>query len=76
MRNEAHRFGIKHHRNKRSKEMTKTELDNIPGVGTMTIKKLLQHFKSVKNIKESSEEKIQEIIGKQKGSKVFQHFRL
>ena len=76
MRNEAHRFGIKHHRNKRSKEMTKTELDSIPGVGPITSKKLLQHFKSVKNIKEASEEKIQEVIGTQKGSIVFQFFRL
>lgn len=58
MRNEAHRFGITHHRNKRSKEYT-SELLKIPGVGPKTMEALLGHFKSVKRLQEASLEEIQ-----------------
>jgi excinuclease ABC subunit C len=51
LRNEAHRFGITHHRNQRSKDYVKSELLNIPGIGPKTMETLLAHFKSVKRIK-------------------------
>jgi excinuclease ABC subunit C len=50
LRNEAHRFGIEHHRNKRSKSALTTELENINGVGEQTIIDLMKHFKTVKRI--------------------------
>ena len=70
LRDEAHRFGITHHRNKRSKSSIKSSLEDIPDVGEATIEKLLKHFKSVKRIKESSEEEIAGIIGQAKAKKV------
>src|SRR5690606_11859068 len=63
LRNEAHRFGITFHRNKRSNQALKTELDSIPGVGEKTIIDLLKHFKSAKRISEAIFEEIAEIIG-------------
>jgi len=71
LRNEAHRFGITFHRNKRSKDFIKTELQNIPGVGEKTIKALYEKFGSVNNIKDADEEEISEVIGKSKGKQVF-----
>ncbi|MDO5663922.1 MAG: excinuclease ABC subunit UvrC [Bacteroidia bacterium] len=67
LRDEAHRFGITHHRNKRSKSQVVSELDQIKGIGKETKKKLLSHFKSIKRLKEASEENIKEVIGKSKG---------
>ncbi len=70
MRDEAHRFGITHHRNKRSKTSIKSSLEDIPDVGQATIEKLLKHFKSVARIKEASEEDIAKVIGGAKAKKV------
>ena len=67
IRDEAHRFGISFHRNKRSKLQIKSELDQIKGIGPETKKKLLAHFKSLKRIKEASYEEIINQIGKSKG---------
>ena len=55
LRDEAHRFGITHHRNKRSKELTNSELNSIEGVGPKTIDLLLKKFRSVKKIKSATE---------------------
>lgn len=63
LRDEAHRFGITHHRNKRSKSQVRSALDDIKGIGPKTRTLLLKHFKSVKRIKEASEEEISMVVG-------------
>jgi excinuclease ABC subunit C len=75
LRDEAHRFGITFHRNKRSKSQISSELDNIKGIGPQTKKKLLSHFKSIKRIKEASEEEIIDTIGMAKGKIIINHFK-
>lgn len=74
LRNEAHRFGIAHHRNKRSKSAIQNELDGIEGIGEKTTLKLLQKFKSIKRIKEAKLEEIVELIGEDKGKKVYRFY--
>ena len=71
LRDEAHRFGIAHHRNKRSKGQVASALDNITGVGEKTKQMLLRHFKSVKRIKEASEEQLAQVVGPAKAKLVF-----
>ncbi len=71
LRDEAHRFGITHHRNKRDKGTLKTELTSIEGVGYGTAQKLLRKFKSVKKIKLASKDELAEVIGKAKAEVVF-----
>ena len=66
VRDEAHRFAITFHRQKRSKAAIKTELEDLHGIGRSTANKLLRHFKSVKKIKEAPLEEIQTLIGKKK----------
>ncbi|MDX9777106.1 MAG: helix-hairpin-helix domain-containing protein, partial [Petrimonas sp.] len=75
LRDEAHRFGITHHRNRRSKSQVTSELDQIKGVGKETKKKLLSHFKSVKRIKETREEEIASVVGKSKGKLITDFFK-
>jgi len=72
MRNEAHRFGITHHRNMRSKNSLKSEITDIPGVGPKTYEELIKHFKSMKRLKESSLDSIQAVVGEAKGRVVFE----
>ncbi|ATA74700.1 UvrABC system protein C [Capnocytophaga canis] len=74
LRNEAHRFGITFHRQKRSKVAIVSELDNIEGIGDKTKESLLKHFKSVKRIKEASLEDLQAVIG-YRAKKVWEYFR-
>lgn len=74
LRNEAHRFGITFHRNKRSKSAIQSELEQIPDVGTQTITTLLRTFKSVKRVKEATFEEIQESIGNARALKVYQFY--
>jgi excinuclease ABC subunit C len=74
LRNEAHRFGITHHRSKRGKGAIKTELTNIEGISVKTSEKLLVTFKTVKKIKEASEEDLAKVIGKAKANLVFTFF--
>ena len=74
LRDEAHRFGITHHRKRRSNNTLVTELENIKGVGPETAKALLLELKSVKKIKEASLELIVDIVGESKGKLVFAHF--
>jgi excinuclease ABC subunit C len=66
VRDEAHRFAITFHRQKRSKATIKTEIEEFKGIGKKTADKLLSHFKSVKKIKEASLEEIEKVIGRQK----------
>ncbi|MHA7877755.1 MAG: excinuclease ABC subunit UvrC [Bacteroidota bacterium] len=68
IRNEAHRFAISFHRNKRSKAGLQSELEAIPGVGPRTINTLLTHFKSKKNIKEASIEALAQQVGNNKAA--------
>ena len=70
LRDEAHRFGIKHHRNKRSKSQIHSQLDDIQGVGEKTKQLLLKHFKSVKRLSEAPAEEIIGLIGQSRGEKV------
>ena len=74
MRDEAHRFGITHHRDRRSKGQTVSELDSIKGVGPATKTALIKHFKSVKRIKEATLDEISAAVGKAKGAVVYGHF--
>jgi excinuclease ABC subunit C len=74
LRDEAHRFGITFHRNKRSNSFITSELNSIEGIGEKTVQKLLSDFKSVKTIKELTENKIAESIGNSKARRVFNHF--
>ena len=74
LRDEVHRFGITHHRNKRSRNFLQSEILQIPGIGNATFEKLIIHFKSVKKIKEAHAEQIAEIIGKQKAAIVVNYF--
>lgn len=70
-RDEAHRFGITFHRNKRSKGALKSGLDTIPGVGPKTKETLLRKFKSFKRIKEASEEDLMHVLGENKGTQLY-----
>lgn len=74
LRDEAHRFGITHHRNRRSKSSIKSELEEITGIGPSTIKALLRKFKSVKRVKEANEAELAELIGPAKAKTMVQHF--
>lgn len=71
MRNEAHRFGITHHRNRRMKGLVRTELTSIEGIGEKTITMLLSKYKSVKNLKTISLTELEDLLGKSKANKIF-----
>ncbi len=75
IRDEAHRFGITHHRNKRSRETFRSELSEIKGISDKTAEKLLLELKSVKNIKEAPIEELEKVIGRAKAKLVFEYFR-
>ncbi|MCK9311666.1 MAG: excinuclease ABC subunit UvrC [Bacteroidales bacterium] len=70
LRDEAHRFGIAHHRKRRSKNQILSELDEIPGIGKRAKTLLLKQFKSVKQIREANREDIEKIVGKSKAEKI------
>ena len=74
LQDEVHRFAIEFHRNKRSKRALHSELDDIKGIGPKTRDELLNGLKSVKQIKEASQEKIAEIIGPAKAKIIFEYF--
>lgn len=74
LRNEAHRFGITHHRNRRSKAMIKTELDEIAGVGPKTIELLLKKYKSVQKIKLVAKEVLIKDVGLKKAELLLKYF--
>ena len=72
MRDEAHRFGITHHRNRRSKSGIQSELDSIPGIGPKMKEKLFKDFKTISNIKSASKEALMESIGKKYSAILFE----
>ncbi|WP_299435316.1 excinuclease ABC subunit UvrC [uncultured Aquimarina sp.] len=74
LRNEAHRFGITFHRQKRSKEALNTELDTIPGIGEKTVVELLKHFRSVKRISEATKKELSEVVGDSRATKVYNYY--
>ena len=74
IRDEAHRFGLAYHRKKRSKAQIGSELNEIKGVGPVTRKKLLGHFKSIKRIREAELNEIIEVIGESRGKLVYNWF--
>ncbi|MDE5797107.1 MAG: excinuclease ABC subunit C, partial [Muribaculaceae bacterium] len=74
LRDEAHRFGITHHRLRRSKEQISSQLDDIKGVGPATAQTLMKHFRSVKRMKEASLDELSAVVGKAKGSIIYTHF--
>ena len=74
MRDEAHRFGITHHRNKRSKGTLVSKLTEIPGIGNETAAELLRQFRSVSKIKKSSAQELAAVVGPSKAKKIIAHF--
>lgn len=76
LRNEAHRFGITHHRNKRSKGAIQTDLSNINGVGEKTILALLKKFRSIKRLKNATFDELVQLIGRDKAQKVCDHLKI
>lgn len=74
IRDEAHRFAITYHRDKRSRNSLISELENIEGIGKKTAAKLLKHYKGVKKIRESTIEDIAEVVGADKAMKIKQYF--
>jgi len=73
LRNEAHRFGITHHRKKRSKGNLGTSLDKMEGIGPKTVELLIAHFGSVKQIKQAKKEDLINLIGKSKAEKILKN---
>lgn len=75
IRDEVHRFGITHHRNKRSKGTFKNELEEIKGIGKNTAERLLKEFKSVKNLRSKTLDEISTVIGKAKAEIVMAYLQ-
>ncbi len=74
LRNEAHRFGITFHRDKRSKSALNSSMETIPGIGEKTMQALILHFKSVKRLKLATEKEISEVIGLSKAKKIYDFY--
>ena len=74
LRDEAHRFGITHHRNKRSKAAIKSGLNDIPGIGDKTVRRLLEKYGSVKRIKQCTLEELESVAGKHKAKILWSYF--
>lgn len=74
LRDEAHRFGITHHRDRRSKSQTISELDSIKGIGETSAAALMKSFKSIKKLKEADIEQIAAVVGKSRAKIVHTHF--
>ena len=70
LRDEAHRFGITHHRKQRGKDSLGTSLDKIEGIGPKTVELLISHFGSVKKVKQAKKEELEKLIGKGKTEKI------
>ncbi len=74
LRNEAHRFGITFHRDKRSKSALNSSLEEIPGIGEKTMLTLIKHFKSVKRLKSTTENEISTVVGVSKAKKIYDFY--
>lgn len=75
LRNEAHRFGITFHRDKRSKSALNSSIETIPGIGEKTMLALIKHFKSVKRLKLATEKEISEVVGASKAKKISDFYK-
>jgi len=75
IRNEAHRFGIKHHRNRRIKSVTKSKLEEIAGVGHKTIEKLLKKYKTTEALKDASLSELKELVGDARARLIVRYFQ-
>ncbi|WP_300567385.1 excinuclease ABC subunit UvrC [Flavobacterium sp.] len=75
LRNEAHRFGITFHRDKRSKSALNSSMENIPGIGEKTMETLIKHFKSVKRLKLATEKEISDVVGLSKAKKITDFYK-
>ena len=75
LRNEAHRFGITHHRDKRSKSALNSSIESIPGIGEKTMLTLIQNFKSVKRLKLATENEISSVVGQSKAKKITEFYK-
>ncbi|MFY8180549.1 MAG: excinuclease ABC subunit UvrC [Flavobacterium sp.] len=75
LRNEAHRFGITFHRDKRSKSALNSSIETIPGIGEKTMLTLIKHFKSVKRLKLATEKEISEVVGVSKAKKISDFYK-
>lgn len=73
LRNEAHRFGITHHRNRRSRSALQNSLEQIEGIGPQTAEKLLKTFRSVEQLRKASKEEVAEVVGLSRARKVLQY---
>jgi len=73
LRDEAHRFGITHHRKQRNKDSLGTSLDIIEGIGPKTVELLMSHFGSVKKVMEAKKEELIKLIGKSKTEKILKN---
>ena len=76
MRNESHRFGIEHHRNKRSNAALQTAIDVITGIGPKTVTLLFNAFKTIEGIKNADKSALIKVIGKHKTSLVQTYFNV
>ncbi len=74
LRNEAHRFGIEHHRNKRSKSALNTELETISGIGDKTVVELLKHFKSAKRVANAKLDELEDVVGLSRAEKIYNYY--
>jgi excinuclease ABC subunit C len=74
IRDEAHRFGITFHRQKRSNDFIKSELEEIPGLGQKSVEKLLKRFRTLSKIKQASPEELTAVIGKSRTDALRAHF--
>ena len=76
LRNEAHRFSLKGHRNQRSRKMTQSELDDIKGIGKLTAQKLLRHFGSIERMVAANQTEIEALVGVHKTQIILNYFKL
>jgi excinuclease ABC subunit C len=74
IRDEAHRFGITFHRQKRDKKFIDSELSHIPGIGDKSLTQLLRHFKTVRAVREASVEQLTEVVGKKRAEAIVTYF--
>ena len=74
IRDEAHRFGITFHRQKRSLAFIKSELEQIPSLGSRSVEKLLQRFRTISRIRKATMDELTEVIGAHRASEVIRYF--
>ncbi|MFH6767578.1 excinuclease ABC subunit UvrC [Gaetbulibacter aquiaggeris] len=74
LRNEAHRFGIEHHRNRRSKNALNTELETIPGIGEKTVIELLKQFKSASRVAKAKLDELESVVGVSRAEKIYSYY--